>query len=212
MLSPDALTLLHWLSPAFPTGAFAYSHGLEQVIADGDVTDAASLHDWLAGVLRHGGGWQDAVLLAQGLKPGADLDALDALARALQPGAERLQETTEQGAAFARTVGQVSGRSLAPRALPVSVAEAAAPLNLPRADVIALFLQGFATNLVTIAIRHVPLGQGAGQAVLGRLTPVIHDLATRAALCDLEDLGNSALAADLAAMRHETKDTRLFRT
>ena len=34
------LTLVQWLSPAFPTGAFAYSHGLEAVISQVDVTTA----------------------------------------------------------------------------------------------------------------------------------------------------------------------------
>jgi urease accessory protein len=212
MPSPAALTLVQWLSPAFPTGGFAYSHGLEQVIADGDVTDADSLRAWLAEVLRHGAGWQDAVLLAQGLRPGADFAALDALAVALQPSAERLQESAEQGAAFARTVSAITGRDLPPRCLPVAVAEATAPLGLPMAEVIALYLQGFATNLATVAIRHVPLGQSRGQATLAALLPLIAELSDRATLAGPEDFGNSCLAADLAAMRHETKDTRLFRT
>lgn len=212
MPSPAALMLVQWLSPAFPTGGFAYSHGLEQVIADGGVTDADSLRVWLDAVLRHGAGWQDAVLLAQGLRPGADFAALDALAVALQPSAERLQESTEQGAAFARTVAAITGRDLPPRCLPVAVAEAAAPLGLPVAEVLALFLQGFATNLVTIATRHIPLGQSQGQATLAALLPLIAKLAGCAALAGSEDFGNSCLAADLAAMRHETKETRLFRT
>lgn len=206
------LTLTQWLSPGFPTGAFAYSHGLEQVVHDGAVTDAATLEAWLADVLRYGAGWQDAVLLVQALAPGADHGALDATARALQSSAERLQETMEQGAAFARTVAAMSGRALPPRALPVAVGEAAAPLGLPREQVVALFLQAFAGNLVTIAVRHVPLGQTAGQGVLARLAPVIADIAPRAACATLDALASSALAADLAAIRHETKEVRLFRT
>ena len=211
---PDtaALHLLHWLSPAFPTGAFAYSHGLEQAIGAGVVPDAAALELWLSDVLRFGAGWQDAVLLAQGLQPGADLDALDALARALQPSTERLQETTEQGAAFARMVTQVTTRPLPPRCLPLAIAEAVRPLDPDPAQVIALYLQGFATNLATVAIRHVPLGQGAGHAVLGRLWPLVVALATRASCASLDDLGNTALGADIAAMEHETREIRLFRT
>lgn len=206
------LTLTQWLSPGFPTGAFAYSHGLEQVIHDDVVSDAASLELWLADILRYGAGWQDAVLLVQALAPGADLTALDATARALQPGFERLQETLEQGAAFARTVAAMTGRALPPRALPVAVGEATAPLGLPPEQVVALFLQGFTANLVTIAVRHIPLGQTEGQGVLARLAPVIAELAPRAAVATLDALGSCALAADLAAFRHETKDVRLFRT
>ena len=33
----DLLTLVQWLSPAFPVGGFAYSHGLEWVISEGQV-------------------------------------------------------------------------------------------------------------------------------------------------------------------------------
>ena len=212
MLTHAPLTLQHWLSPAFPTGAFVYSHGLEQVVARGDVRDAAGLEAWLSDLVRFGSGWQDAVLLAQGLRAGADPDALDALCHALQPGSERLQETREQGAAFARCVGQTTGRALPPRCLPLAVAEAAAPLALPPAVVIAAYLQAFVTNLVTIAIRHVPLGQGDGHGVLARLLPLLPDIATLASDAGLDDLGNSCLGADMAAMEHETSEVRLFRT
>ncbi len=210
MLTPAHLTLTQWLSPAFPTGAFAYSHGLEAEIAAGTVRDAASLAAWLENILRYGAGWQDAVLLSQALE--GDCEALDDLARALAPCAERLQEGLEQGAAFARTVHGLTGRALPPRMLPVAVGEAAAPLDLPKADVIALYLQGFAGNLVTIGIRHVPLGQTEGQAVLSSLAALIHDLAGRAACAPLDTLGTCALAGDLAALQHEGMDVRIFRT
>lgn len=212
MLTPAALTLVQWLSPAFPTGAFAYSHGLEQVIADGGVQDAASLQDWLADMVQFGTGWQDAVLMAHALRDGADTDALDALCTALQPCAERLQEAREQGAAFARTLGTMTGTLLPARALPLAVAEAARPLDLPSTDVIALYLQAFVSNLVTMGVKHIPLGQSAGQKVLANLLPVIVSIASRAETAELDALANSCLAADLAAMHHESKQTRLYRT
>jgi urease accessory protein len=212
MLSLEALTLQHWLSPAFPTGAFAYSHGLEQVVAEGVVKDGPSLEAWLSEVLRFGTGWQDSVLIAQALAAQPDIAALDTLACALQPCAERLQESCEQGAAFARTVAAITGRPLPPRSFPIALAEAAAPLGLPPVDVITLYLQAFTTNLVTIAIRHVPLGQSDGHSVLAHLLPLLPDLAARAARAQLDDLGNSCIAADMAAFLHETKDVRLFRT
>lgn len=212
MLTPAALTLQHWLSPAFPTGAFVYSHGLEQVVAKGEVTDPDSLEIWLIDILSFGTGWQDAVLLSLALSEGADLAQLDAFAVALQPSNERLLEAQEQGAAFARTVAQITGRDLPARCLPIAVAEAALPLGLPRAVVIAAYLQAFLTNLVTIAIRHIPLGQGAGHAVLARCLERVPELAQDASLAQMDALGNSCLSADLAAMEHETKEVRLFRT
>jgi urease accessory protein len=206
------LTLVQWLSPAFPTGAFAYSHGLERVIAAGDVSDAQSFAEWLRNILHHGAGWQDAVLLSHALAPDADHNALDALARALAPSAERLQEGAEQGAALARMVSGLTGRVLPPRMLPVALGEAAAALDLPAGQVAQFYLQGFAGNLCTIAIRHVPLGQTEGQRVLARLLPEIEVLGSWAAVASLDDLGSCTLAADLAALQHETQDVRIFRT
>ncbi|MFN3722179.1 MAG: urease accessory protein UreF [Paracoccaceae bacterium] len=206
------LTLVQWLSPAFPTGGFAYSHGLEAAISTGQVRDAAGLRHWLSDVLEFGAGRQDAILLVQSLQDGADHAGLDALVRALQPSSERLTETLDQGTAFARTVAGLTGRSLPARCLPIAVGEAAAPLGLPAAQVAALYLHAFASNLTSVAMRFMPLGQAEGQGVLAALHPLIHALAEEASTLTLDDLGASALGADLAAMAHETMDVRIFRT
>lgn len=207
----DLLTLVQWLSPAFPTGGFAYSHGMESAIGGG-MRSAGAVRVWIGDVLRFGAGQADAVLLSQALRSGADHAALDQVARALAGSRERLVETVEQGTAFARTVAAITGRDLAARALPVAVGEAAAGLALPVEDVVGVYLHGFAGNLVAVATRFVPLGQTEGQGVLAALHPVIADLAGWAATAGLEDIGTSAVRADLAAMRHETMDVRIFRT
>ena len=206
------LALVQWLSPAFPTGAYAYSHGLEFEISAGRVASAAELSDWLAQILTYGAGIQDAILLAHALKEGADLDGLAGLARALAPSAERLQETMEQGAAFARATSALVARDLPSRPMPVAVGQAAWHLGLPKAQVVALYLNAFAANLVSVAVRFVPLGQTEGQAVLAGLHPLIQSVARQAAVAGLEDITTSTLQADLAAMGHETMTTRIFRT
>ncbi len=204
------LTLTHWLSPAFPTGGFAYSHGLEWAIAAGEVRDANDLEHWLSDVLTHGAGRNDACLLRAALDPLADHAALDDLARALCGTAERLTETVDQGAAFARTVSALTGRALPPRALPVAVGEAATRLDLPPETVVAFYLHAMVTTLATGAIRFMPLGQTAGHAVIARLAPVIAGVSALA--LTLDDLGSAAIGAEIAAMRHETMDVRIFRT
>src|SRR5258708_1712784 len=57
--------LMTWLSPSFPVGAFSYSSGVEWAVEAGDITDAASLRDWLSSMLADGSGFCDAVFLAQ---------------------------------------------------------------------------------------------------------------------------------------------------
>lgn len=206
------MTLVQWLSPAFPTGAFAYSHGMEQVISDGGIRSGADLEGWLSDVLRFGAGKQDAILLAAALEPGADWDGLAELCVALQPSAERLREVSEQGAAFARTVAALTDTVVPERPLPVAVGAAAAGLGLEKRDVIALYLHAFASNLVSAAVRFVPLGQNDGQAALSRLHPLVARLADEAAVLTVDDIASAALGADLAAMRHEDLDVRIFKT
>lgn len=206
------LSLVQWLSPAFPTGAFAYSHGLEWAISQGEVADAASLSQWLHNTLRFGAGGQDAVLLYHALLPEADHSALDDLARAMAPSAERLRETLEQGTALARTVSALMGEPLPPRALPVALGQAAQTLNLEPQQIIEFYLHSFASNLVSVAVRFVPLGQTTGQQVLAALHPTLRDVAALACATSLEDIGSSAILGDIAAMRHETMDVRIYRT
>jgi urease accessory protein len=206
----DLLTLVQWLSPAFPTGGYAYSHGLETVIFEGE-RSAAGIGDWIERVLRHGTGQADVVLLACALR-GDDPTELDAFARAMAGTKERLSETLEQGTAFARTVAALTGRDLPARALPVAVGEAALGLNLAMEEVVAVYLHAFAANLVACATRFAPLGQTAGQAMLSALHPVIGSLADWAATAGLKDIGTAAVAAELASMRHEEMDVRIFKT
>lgn len=208
MSAADLLTLTQWLSPSFPVGAFAYSHGLEQAIGDGDVRDAATLEDWLRLLLEQGSGAVDAVLLCRALAG----DEVADTARALAASRERLEETEKQGAAFAQTVNALYGEALPPMPLPVAVGVAARRLILPPEQVAALYLHSFTSNLVSAAVRFVPLGQSEGQQVLSRLHEVIETVAARAVETPLDQVGSAAFGADLAAMRHETLDVRIFKT
>ena len=97
------LNLLAWLSPAFPTGAFAYSHGLEWAVEAGDIKDSDSLQLWLTDVLTHGAGPSDTLLLRHAHRAASNPVALRdivALATACAPARERRDEALNQGRAF----------------------------------------------------------------------------------------------------------------
>ncbi len=206
-MNTDLLTLTQWLSPAFPLGSFAYSHGLEQAMAEGRVQSAAQLQVWLEETLRFGAGQVDAVLLCHAIA-GQDMAEQ---ARALAASKERWDETLAQGAAFAETLTSMGHRAR-PAALPVAVGEAARALSLSAEEVAQLYLHAFASNLVSVAVRFVPLGQSEGQAVLAVLHPVIAEVAQAAVTTSLDAIGSGVLMGDIAAMAHETLDVRLFRT
>ncbi|MEM9225920.1 MAG: urease accessory UreF family protein, partial [Pseudomonadota bacterium] len=91
------IRLMTWLSPAFPLGAFAYSHGLETLFETADLTNRASFEDWLTDMISEGTGWSDAVLCAQAWatapEDAAALSDLASLAESLCATAERHEET-----------------------------------------------------------------------------------------------------------------------
>ncbi len=220
------LPLFVWLSPNFPVGSFAYSHGVEWAVEAGDIKDAESCTAWLADLLEHGGGWSDAVLLAAAHRAVAEKDdtaliEVCELAAALAPSKERRLETLKQGDAFLLAVKNAWPCDAIERflkvwpnetAFPVAVGVAGAGHRLPLGATLEAFLLAFATNLVSAAVRLVPLGQTDGTKIVARLTPLAREVAARAAQCSLDDVGGAALRSDIASMRHETQYTRLFRS
>ena len=222
----DLLPLLIWLSPSFPIGAFAYSHGIEWAVEAGDVRDRESLEAWVGDLVEHGGPWSDAVLLACAYRAthAADEVALAEvaeLALALAPSRERRLETAQQGTSFltaVRTAWPCAELArLAPVlgarvALPVAVAVAAAGHGVTLDGTVEAYLLSLATSLISSAVRLVPLGQSDGILAVAHLTQAIRTTARRATLASLDDVGGCALRSDVASMRHETQTTRLFRS
>lgn len=211
MSDGDLLKLTQWLSPAFPVGGFAYSHGLEAAIAAGDVADAGALQAWLSDVIALGAGRSDAILLVA-TQRGGDVAELTDLTAALAASRERWEEALAQGRAFADTVAAVTGQAQPEAPLAIAVGHAARMLDLAPAQVAALYLHAFASNLVSGAVRFIPLGQTEGQAALAALHPLIERVAAEAVDLGPDEIANAALGADLAAMAHETLDVRIFKT
>jgi urease accessory protein len=207
------LTLTQWFSPAYPVGGFAYSHGLEQAVAEAQITDATSAEAWIGDVLAHSGPRSDVTLLgAAHAADDAMLDEIDALARALAPSKERLLETVQQGGSFGQVTQAIWGGDLPDLCYPVAVGRAARLQCLPLELVATLYLHAFAANLISAAIRIVPLGQTEGQAALARLSALCPELARDALHDTLDDIGSCAFLADIASMRHETLYSRIFRS
>src|ERR1700743_3684655 len=94
--------LLAWSSPAFPTGAFSYSQGLEAAADDGAVHDRATLESWIRAVVVHGSGRIDADILRDAWRAVDDMALSEANARgvAYRATAELALESAQQGTAF----------------------------------------------------------------------------------------------------------------
>lgn len=217
----DLALMLSWFSPAFPTGAFSYSHGLETLFETGGLADAPAVAEAVDTALRDGAGRTDAILTAHAWRATrrgdrAAIAELSALALALSPSLERREETLRQGNAFAGLVDAVWPGAFALTGadcpLPVAMGAAGAFRGLPLVPLLVGTLHAFAANLVSAAVRLVPLGQTDGQRVTAALLPVVVAIGQEAATAPLEDIGAAALGLDIAAMGHETQHVRLFRS
>ncbi|SFH11006.1 urease accessory protein UreF [Methylobacterium gossipiicola] len=222
----EALRLMTWLSPGYPVGAYAYSHGLESAVESGDVADEVALTSWLADVLELGSGRNDLILLAHahGAARTGDLSALaevNDLALALAPSRELHLETSQQGLSFleatraawpAADLPRLAEALPGPVAYPVAVGLAAGAHGMALEPVLAGFGLAFLQNLVSAALRCAPIGQSAGTRVIAALTPRVTALAATIPDLTLDDLGSATLALDLGSFRHETQYSRIFRS
>jgi len=215
--------LLAWLSPAYPIGAFSYSHGVETAVEEGLVTDRASLVAWLETVLRDGTGRVDGALFAAAwraaaAKEWAAFEAIAERAAAWRGTSEMALESRQQGGSFLSIT-----RTAWPHpdldavrddlALPVAVALAAAVHGIALEAALGGYLHAFTANLISAAVRTVPLGQSDGQRALAGLEGTVRRTVEAAlAVSNLDEVGTATPLLDWCSLRHETQYTRLFRS
>ena len=213
------LALLQLASPALPVGGFAYSQGLERAIEDGLVHDTATAERWIADLLTLALARLDAPLWLRAFDAAARGDA-SGFARwndellAARETAELRAETQQMGASLARVFPALGLKppAVEPLAYPAAFAVACAQLGIDREAGLAAFLWTFVENQVLVAVKHVPIGQQAGQALLFALHARLAQAIEHAAQLPDDDLGSAALGLALASARHETQYSRLFRS
>ena len=221
--------LISWLSPSFPIGAYSYSRGLETAIEKGFVNNQTDLVDWIDTDLSHGPGWTDAILFelvfrAVNSADDNQLFYLAEVAHALRGSAELELESTSQGKAFVRAISeswslpkveifqqQLNARDIE-ITLPVAAAVSCAVGQIPAREALFFFVQANAANLVSAAVRLIPLGQSDGQRALLSLEASIGKTVEKAPTMTLDSLGTSTPMIDIMSISHETQYTRLFRS
>jgi urease accessory protein len=226
------LTLLRmqsWLSPAFPSGSYSYSHGLEWAVEAGHVHDRKSLVDWLEADLCHGSGRNEAIFFSEAWRcttedDCATLSEIAELAAAYRGTSEFALESSQQAGAYLATLRHVwpdlildwlseivQERGLQP-ALAVVFGVRSGREGVPVSLALPAFLQSYIANLVTAGVRLIPLGQTDGQLAIAELEEAVLAGSVQAWKSSINDLGSAAFMVDLASMSHETQYTRLFRS
>ena len=186
---PTTLLQLLWLaSPALPVGGFSYSEGLESAIDADAVHDEPSTQAWLIDQLQLGLGRCDLPLLAQSISAWAARPAPD------DP-----------------RIATLAALAPAP-AWPITFALAAAQSGAAAQDTLLAFGFGWAENMVQAALKSVPLGQSAGQRVLGALASALPAVVEAALAMRDDDRQTFTPMLAIHSSRHETQYSRLFRS
>ena len=227
--SSHLLTLLQLASPALPVGAYSYSEGIETLAAQGIVTDGAALFNWLAQELKGGGirletanmGW--CYIAAQQPQTHTDdvIDQWNQWLSAFRETEEMRSQSWQMGRSLLRLFNDIEpdlARQLPPTAtrencnFAIAYGLVAQAWDIPLAAVSLAFLHSWAANLVSAAVRSVPLGQTEGQRLLRQLITPIQQAQTEIASLTETDLMACSWGVTLASMQHETEYSRLFRS
>ena len=205
------MTVMQWMSPAFPIGAFAYSHGLEWAIDKDHVSNGEKLQKWITDLLEYGSLRTDAIFISLILR-GHDARKMNELSMALCPAGERLLETKLQGSAFAKVIEDVWQQDIGELSLPIAVALAAKNQSIEQDLILPAYLHAFCSNLISAAIRLIPIGQTEGQRIMLELYTTISDLVQTASESEIDDLNSACFFSDVSAMEHEYLQPRIFKT
>jgi urease accessory protein len=226
----EALVALLQVSDGlFPTGGFAHSFGLETYVQDGLVTDRAGLEAFVVAQLEGSAGPADAVATAAAVRCAAAGDlagwaALDATLEAMKAVPETRAASRQMGRQTLRVAAATTDDTLLSQIAHMVDAGLAAGhhatvlgATLGRAGAepeaaAAAFLYSTAALLVGAGLRLIALGQLDGQRVLTALRPRLARLAAAAAAATPDDLWSFTPGIELAAIRHATLHTRLFRS
>jgi urease accessory protein len=217
------LRLLQLASPNLPTGAFAYSQGIEWAVESGWIRDGEGLADWIGEQI-------DAVLTRVDLpllvRCRAACDAGDpqalghwvATALAWRETAELRAEERARGRALTELLialgvpDAAAWRATLAESQIAGFALAAARWEIPPGQAALGLAWTWLEGQVLAGVKLVPLGQTEGQRLLLRLAARLPQAVGRGLELGDLDIGASLPALAIASAAHETQYTRLFRS
>jgi urease accessory protein len=213
------LRLLQLTSPSFPTGAFAYSQGLEAGVEAGWLHSEAATYDWIAGQLGIGMTHLEVPLFRRLYHAWQTNDA-PTVARwvsaqlAYRESRELREEDLKVGRALLAALVSLDVTPALAWSGPMTwlgaYALGAAHWRIPLRAAAQAFLFAWCENQAMAASRLIPLGQKATQRVLTACLGEVPAAVLQGLALDDESIGRSAPGHSLACIAHETQYSRLF--
>ena len=224
------LNLLQLTSPGLPLGAYNYSEGLETLVEQQRIRDAAQLGRWLEMELQFGAIAVEGAILVRAYHALSDSDIAKVVywnhwLTASRDSRELQQQSWQMGNSLLRLLTDLEDispqlpdlatcrRELDPNCnLAIAYALAVAHWKIPLEDAILGYLHSWSSNLIGAGVKLIPLGQTSGQQLIRQLQPVLEAVSQRLLNLPDEDLFACTWGTSLASMQHETLYSRLFRS
>ncbi len=215
------LRLWQLISPALPVGAYAYSQGLETAIEEGWVSDEQTVSDWIGGVMVHSLIRLDVPILTRFYQAWQQDDSAaviywNQLILAMRESAELRQEDLQLGHALSRLLNDLglTQETLSRQSCSYlsQFSLAAVRWQIPVPEAASGYLWSWCENQVAAAIKLMPLGQTAGQRILGCLIELIDTQVTQGLELNDDEIGSVLPGLAMASAWHETQYSRLFRS
>ncbi|MEH1821456.1 MAG: urease accessory protein UreF [Nostoc sp.] len=218
------LSILQLASPALPVGAYSYSEGLEMLVENGTIANHTHLKDWLKAELLYGAIRLEAAVMVRS-QQAAKIADIELLCRwnLWLSAARETEELRASSWQMGRSLIQLLGK-LEPQIVPIANT-VGNPCNYAIAFGIAVahwqisiqaallgYLHSWASNLITVGVKLIPLGQTAGQRLLLDLQPLLSAATLEILALEDDQLACCSWGLSLASMQHETQYTRLFRS
>lgn len=221
------LSTLRLADSFLPVGAYTASYGLEQLVADDQVTDADELEAALETYLRQQVGPSDVVVLANAHRAATEGDvdgvvAADRRLTAVTMAREFRESSTKAGGRLLELQGDLDGgETLAAFRERVDAGESpgnyvaalgvvAAESGIDAEDIALAHCHAFVTGLLGAAQRLLSLGHTRAQEILLALQSVAAEVVSANLGRSLDAIEAFAPGIDLASMRHERAERRLF--
>ncbi|HEY9887146.1 MAG TPA: urease accessory protein UreF [Candidatus Obscuribacterales bacterium] len=224
--SAQLLTLLQLASPTLPVGAYSYSEGIETLAAQGKIATGDDLQRWLCDELTWGSIRVETAIMGWVYEAAARPDMAPILGwndwlSAFREAEELRSQSWQMGRSLLRLFADLDptdGAQLPPElrtgnchfAIAYGLVAQAWAVPLPEATL--AYLHSWAANLISAAVRTVPLGQTEGQRLLRQLAAPIQQSCGDIAAMTAADVSACGWGVALASMQHETQYSRLFRS
>lgn len=223
---PDLSNLLGALQHAdsfFPSGSVSFSWGLETLHADRKVVAAPQLAEFVEGQLRHRWATNDVCALTAAFRAQGQLDriaAVDEIVEAMTLAPEWREGSKRTGASLLNVHAKLDTPCAAEYRERVQKRTALGHLSVMQGMLWraagmteetcrAVSAHTLCTGLVGAALRLGMIGHLDAQKVMLHVRPVLLDL-LRLEPADAAAIHAYTPQAEIAAMRHESQDSRLF--